>query len=336
MNVITLAHGAGGKETERIIKSLFINYRIRKVNSGIGLDAFDDGSTIPFGGKHVVVSSDSYTVDPIFFPGGNIGKLAAVGSINDVAVMGAIPIAALDNIVVEEGFPYNQLRKIVNSMLEVFEKENVALLGGDFKVMPRGKIDKIVISTTVIGIADSIITDSGAKPGDYVIVSGTVGDHGAVITAIQSGIEAEIGDLKSDCAPVTRIMQIAKKIGGIHAAKDITRGGLAMALNEIAEKSRVSMIIEEEMIPLKEEVIGLSELLGIDPLILASEGKVVLIVDRERAEEVVKSLRREGFNEASIIGEVKEGKPGFVILRSSFGGLRLLDKPIGEITPRIC
>ena len=337
---IILAHGAGGRESENLIKKLFQEVKLRKIDQGVGLDEFDDGAFIPLRSRFVA-STDSYTVDPIFFPGGNIGKLAAVGSINDVAVMGAEPIAALDSIVVEEGFPISDLKKIIGSMVNIFESENVALIGGDFKVMPREKIDKIIVTTTVLGILDDqtkIILDSGAKPRDKIIVSGTVGEHGAVITALRMGIEAEIGELRSDCEPITGVMKIAKKIGGIHAAKDPTRGGIAMALNEFAEKANVTILIDEEYIPIKEEVKALSDMLGIDPLALACEGRVIMAVNPEIADELVSALRKAGYRDATIIGEVKkdENWNGFVILRTIAGGLRILEKPTGELTPRIC
>lgn len=339
-DIVVLAHGAGGKENEQLIKQLFSRLKLLKVTNGIGFNAFDDGAVIPITQNNIVTSIDSYTVDPIFFPGGNIGKLAATGSINDVAVMGADPIAALDSIVVEEGFPISDLKKIVNSMIEIFEQENTAVIGGDLKVMPKGKLDKIVISTVVIGklVNKTPYLDSRVKPGDKIIVSGTIGDHGAVITALQMGIEAEIGDLTSDCQPVTGVMRIVRKFEGVHAAKDPTRGGLAMSLNEFASKSNVTIEIDEELVPVRSEVKALSEMLGIDPLILACEGRVVLSADAEIADEIVRALRRNGYRDASIIGYARDDKDwnGLVLLRTVSGGLRILDKPTGEITPRIC
>ena len=250
--------------------------------------------------------------------------------------MGAEPIAALDGLIVEEGLLLSELKEIIKSLVTTFEAENVALIAGDFKVMPRGKIDKIVINTTVIGtVKDYIITDSGAKPGDKVIVSGTIGEHGATILALQMGIDAEKENLKSDCEPITRIMRIAKEITKIHAAKDPTRGGLAMTLNEIAEKSGVRIDVDEEYIPIRENVRALCEMLGVDPLWLACEGRVVLVVSGDVAEDVVDSLRSAGYKDASIIGEVRKGKP-YVVLKTLSGGLRLLEKPTGEIVPRIC
>ncbi|HDJ89655.1 MAG TPA: hydrogenase expression/formation protein HypE [Thermoprotei archaeon] len=340
MGKITLAHGAGGRESSELIEKLF-SKKFRKVSlfNGIGLRELDDGATIPL--KNIskyslVISSDSYTVDPLFFPGGNIGTLAVTGSINDVAVMGGKPIGMLDTIVVEEGFPINILEKIVDSMKNVLENEDVALIGGDLKVMPRGKIDKIVISTTCIGLASKIITDCGLKPGDKIIISGTIGEHGITILAMQMGVEIEESGLKSDIESVVRIMDIALKNGGIHAAKDPTRGGLAQALNEFASKNNLGIFLKEELIPIREEVRSYSEILGIDPLTLACEGRVVLGVNGETAETIVEELHRNGFKDACIIGEVRKERKGLVLMETITGGLRLVERPIGEIVPRIC
>ncbi len=335
---ITLAHGAGGKEMSELIERTIISrIKNRKVDQGVGLDERDDSATIPLGDMHVVITTDSYTVNPIFFPGGNIGKLAITGTINDLAVIGAKPLAIVDALIVEEGFPLDRLEKIIKAMIEVAEQEDIAIIGGDFKVMPKGAIDKIVITTTGIGLVkkENMILDSGLKPGDKIVVSGTIGEHGATILALQSGIDVE-GELSSDCAPVTKIMEICRKIGGVHAAKDPTRGGIAMALNELARKSKVMIILEEEKIPIREEVRTYCEMLGIDPLYLACEGRVVVGVKAEKAEELVKELRKAGYEEANIIGEVKEGREGYVLMKTIVGGIRIVEMPIGEIVPRIC
>ena len=335
--IIKLVHGAGGVETQKIIKELIANFTLRKVKNGTGIDELDDSALIPISkDEYLAITMDSYTVNPIFFPGGDIGKLAACGTINDVAVMGAKPIAILDSIVVEEGFPKDTLLRIMSSFRRVIEKEKIALIGGDFKVMPKGSLDKIIISTVGVGIVKkkNLLTDFNVKPGDKIIVSGSVGEHGTVILALQLGLD--LGNLKSDCDTVTRIIEVAQQIGGIHAAKDPTRGGLAMALNEFAQKSKVTIVIDEEKIPIKEEVRSCTEMLGVDPLALACEGRVVLAVDKEKAEDIVKVLRKEGYTEATIIGEVTNEEPGLVLLRSKVGGLRILEPPLGEIVPRIC
>ncbi len=337
---ITLAHGAGGRESGELIQYLF-SKRFKKISifNGIGLKEMDDGATIPL--KNIskyslIVSSDSYTVNPIFFPGGNIGTLAVTGSINDVAVMGGRPIGMLDTIVVEEGFPLNTLEKIVDSMKNTLESENVALIGGDLKVMPKDKIDKIVISTTCIGLADKIVTDYGLKPGDKIIVSGTIGEHGITILAMQMGVEIEESGLKSDIQSVVKVMDIALKNGGVHVAKDPTRGGLAQTLNEFAIKNKLGIFLREDLIPIREEVQSYSEILGIDPLILACEGRVVLGVDGEIADIIVRELHRSGFKDARIIGEARSEREGLVLMETVAGGLRIVERPMGEIVPRIC
>lgn len=338
---IRLAHGGGGRETSEIVENIIKpRFKLKKIFDGIGLEELDDGASIPITEKlydrHLVVTSDSYTVYPIFFPGGDIGKLAACGSINDLAVMGAKPIAMLDTIVVEEGFPLEDFTKILDSFKRVLEEEYVALLGGDFKVMPSGKLDRIVISTTGIGIADRIITDTGLEVGDKILVNGGIGEHGAAIMAAQAGLDVESSSLSSDVQPLTRIMQAAIKNGEVHAAKDLTRGGLASALNEFAIKNRVSIYIYEDKIPIKEEVLAYSEMLGVDPLILACEGRVIVAAPPEDAERIVKIWKSMGFKQAEIIGEVTLERPGYVLLETLAGGIRIIEKPTGEIVPRIC
>ena len=336
-DIITLAHGTGGKESFEVINKLFVKrFKFKSVNNGVGLDNLDDGSTIPSVEGDLVFTIDSYTVNPIFFRGGNIGKLAATGTLNDIAVMGGEPIAVLDSIVVEEGFPIEDLEIIINSFKEVLERYNVALLGGDFKVMPRGALDKIIITTVGIGRIKKLLVDSGLKPGDKIIVSGYIAEHGATILAHQMGIDPEESKLMSDCSPIVEAIQAALEVGGIHAAKDPTRGGLASALNELAEKSGVSIKIFESNIPIREEVSGVCEMLGVDPLYLASEGLVILGVDPNYADDVVKKLRNSGFPHAAIIGEVSKERPGYVFVETVVGGLRILEPPSGIPLPRIC
>jgi len=334
---VTLAHGAGGLETALLVKELVKLFAIKNTPGGTGLRELEDSALIPLGEYYLAVTADSYTVNPIFFPGGNIGKLAATGTINDLAVMGAEPLAMLDTVVVEEGFPLEDLSKIMNSMARVLEEEKVALVGGDVKVMPKGALDKIVITTMGLGLVEKnrIVRNSGLKPGDVIIINGTVGDHGAVIMACQAGIEVETS-LVSDCAPVTKAMRIALEVGGVHAAKDPTRGGLAMALNDLAKKSGVSILVYEEKLPIREEVVAYCEMLGVDPLTLACEGRVVLGVDREVAAEIVEALREKGYREATVIGEVIEGRVPRVYMRTKIGGTRIVEEPRGEIVPRIC
>jgi len=348
MEVVTLAHGSGGIEMHDIITKLIVSRvdnPLRRVEGGVGIDVLDDGALIPLpDGSYMVVSIDSYTVNPIFFPGGNIGTLAASGSINDVLMMGGKPIAMLDSIVVEEGFPLSDLQVIVDSFLRVLKEENVALIGGDFKVMPKGQVDKIVITTTAIGIARKPIVDS-IRPGDKIIVSDFVGDHGAVITLLQLGLESSVeelasGLLKSDVKPLTKLMvPLVEKYGDvIHAARDPTRGGLAGVLNEWSSKSGYIIVVNEDSIPVREAVKRYTEIIGVDPLYLASEGVAVLSVDSSYVDEILEYMRSLGFGNASIIGEVRasERYKGYVLARTGVGGFRIIEPPHGELVPRIC
>lgn len=336
---ILLAHGAGGTIMVELIKSIILNnIRRRSVFDGIGLDDMDDGATVPLGTYELVLTMDGHTVDPIFFPGGDIGKLAAAGTINDLAVMGARPLALMDSIIVEEGFPISDLEKIVKSMNETVEEVGAAIIHGDFKVMPKGKVDKIVISTAGIGLAERgrILKDSNLKLGDKVIVSGFVGDHGIALASVKEGIEFETS-IKSDVAPIWDVVEAALKVGGIHAAKDPTRGGLSMALNEMALKSGLSIWVKEKDIPIREEVKAASEMLGLNPLEVTCEGVAVLVVDSSIADEVLEAIRKtkHGAN-ASIIGEVRRRPEGKVVLETIVGGRKLLEPPLGEPTPRVC
>lgn len=340
---ITLAHGAGGVETEELLNKLVVSRipdQLKRALMGFGLDVMDDGATISVDGLHVVSSIDTYTVKPIFFPGGDIGVLAATGSINDVLMMGAKPIALMDAIVVSEGFDMDVLEKIMDSFVTVLKENGVALIGGDFKVMPKEDLDQIIITTIGLGVTRQPIIDNQIKPGDKIIVSGTLGEHGATILALQQGIDLKETQLRSDVKALTDLMLplLEKYREYIHAARDPTRGGLAMTLNDWARNSETVIVVEEEKIPLREPVIAYSEMLGIDPLYLASEGVAVLGVDPEVAEEILSFIKKLGYKDASIIGEVKKSEryKGYVLYRSAVGGVRILEPPRGELVPRIC
>ncbi|MEM0340941.1 MAG: hydrogenase expression/formation protein HypE [Acidilobaceae archaeon] len=343
---VRLAHGSGGVEMHELIeKVIFSKAKKKKTEGGLGIDHPDDGALIPLGnGEYLVVSTDSYTVNPPFFPGGNIGTLAASGSINDVLMMGGRPIAALDSIVVEEGFPLSDLETIVQSMLEVFNNEDVAVIGGDFKVMPKGSLDKIVINTTVMGVTKKPIVDR-LQEGDKIVVADYLGDHGAVILLLQMGLESRVeelerGTLKSDVKSLTKLMlPLIERYGEfIHAARDPTRGGLAGVLNEWVKGSSFAIVVNESEIPIRAPVRDYAEMLGIDPLYLASEGNAVLSVDKSIADEVVEFMKSLGFENARVIGEVKksEKRGGYVFMKTVVGGLRVLEPPRGELVPRIC
>ncbi|MEM0084812.1 MAG: hydrogenase expression/formation protein HypE [Candidatus Methanomethylicia archaeon] len=336
---IKLFHGSGGQLTDKIIEKLFVNrVRLHNVFGGIGLKDLDDGASIPMGDFEFIITSDGYTVDPIFFPGGDIGMLAVCGTINDLAVMGAKPIAIMDNLIVEEGFPIFDLERIVDSMIKVASENNVAIIGGDFKVMPKGKLDKIVIGMCGIGVVHKgrVITDYGVKCGDKIIVTGTIGDHEIALMSVREGLSF-IGNIKSDVAPIYNVIESALNVGGIHAAKDPTRGGLAGVLNVWAKKNNVEIYIQESEIPLKPEVKVVCEMMGLDPLYLACEGRAVLSVDPIMADEVLNKIRSlNGCESANIIGEVRESHPGYVVMETVVGGMRVIPPPVGSQLPRIC
>lgn len=307
----------------------------KSVPGGVGLDGFDDGAVIPLGDLKLVVSTDAHTVSPLFFPGGDIGSLSVYGTLNDLAVMGANPVALTLTLVVEEGYPIKDLERIMKSVDKALESQGVKLVAGDTKVMERGKVDGVVTSTTGFGVAEKVVLNSGLKPGDKIIVSGCVGDHGIALLSSREGIEFKT-KLESDCGPVWPFVEKALRVGGINAMKDPTRGGLAMALNEIASASKVGIEVSEEDIPVKDEVQSACEMLGLDPYTIACEGRVVFGVESELAGEVVDALHKAGCGDAAVIGEVTTEHPGRVILNSLVGGRRFMDPPEGELIPRIC
>ena len=340
---VSLDHGSGGLETSRLLRRLFKQYI--RMQSSIEtsfqvIDNFDipkDSAFIRLGDKYAVFTTDMFTVKPLFFPGGNLGKLAVTGTINDLLVSGAEPIGILDSLLIEEGLEIDVVEKITDSMIVEAAKNNVFILGGDLKVMPKGELDKMVINTAGIGFTDSPITDKNIMVGDKIVVSGTIGDHGAVISALQYGLKIT-SKLESDVASLRDVMMGIKnrfsfKILG--AARDPTRGGLSMVLNDWAELNKKRIVIEEKKIPFKPEVKGISSILGLNPLHLASEGRVVLSVRDEVAEDVVEFLRSLGMEDASIIGHVEEGEP-VVVMVTNIGGRIIVEPPTGTILPRIC
>ena len=334
---IGMSHGAGGEIMQELISDIILrNIKNKKVNEGVGLDELDDGASIPLGDYEIIISTDSHTIHPIFFPGGNIGKISMAGTVNDVSVMGAKPIAIASAMVLSEGFPTEDLEKIIKSMDAVSREVDVAIVTGDTKVMEKDKLDKIIITTTGIGIAKKgdVKRDSNLKVGDEIILTGSVGDHGIALMSYREGFGFET-DLKSDVAPVWEMVKAALDVGGVNAMKDPTRGGIANALNELASKSGVGMLIDEDKIPLKREVVAASEMLGIDPYEVANEGKVIMSVNKNQAEEILEAIRNTKYGkEAQIIGEVTEGR--HVILDTIVGGKRILEEPIADPVPRVC
>ncbi|MCC7553030.1 MAG: hydrogenase expression/formation protein HypE [Methanobacteriaceae archaeon] len=336
-NKIGMGHGAGGEVMSNLIAETILNNITKKsVNNGISLDALDDGATIPIGDYEIVITTDGHTINPLFFPGGDIGKISAAGTINDVSVMGAKPLAITNAMIIREGFPIEDLEKIIKSMDETCREVDVAIVTGDTKVMEYDKIDEIVIVTTGIGIAKKgeVIKDSSLNIGDKIIVTGTLGDHGMSLMSFREGIDFET-DLQSDVAPVWNMIQEAVEMKAITAMKDPTRGGFANAINEMAQKSGVGVLLDQEKIPIKEEVHAASEMLGIDPFEVANEGKVVMGVKSDLADEVLEIIKKSEYgSDAAIIGEVIEGN--HVLIETPVGGQRILESPIADPVPRVC
>lgn len=334
---ISMNHGAGGEVMANLISSAVLdNITKKSVNGGISLDALDDGATIPIGDYEIVVTTDGHTIDPLFFPGGDIGRISAAGTINDVSVMGAKPLAISNAIIMQEGFPIADLDRIMKSLNETCEEVDVAVITGDTKVMEQGKIDGIVMVTTGIGIAKKgeIVRDSTLEVGDKIIVTGSLGDHGMSLMSFREGFGFET-DLKSDTAPMWNVVKKALDVGGVTAMKDPTRGGFANAINEMASKSGKGVLLHQKAIPIKKEVHAVSEMLGIDPFEVANEGKVVMGVKADKAEEVLEAIKTEEYGkDAAIIGEVIEGD--YVVVETPIGGERILEAPIADPVPRVC
>ncbi len=335
---IQMAHGAGGELMNRLIAESIIKNLTSKKLGEVELADLDDGASISLGDKEIVVSTDSYTVSPIFFPGGDIGKLAVCGTVNDVSVMGAKPVALASAIILEEGLLTEDLEKIMRSMDASCREVGISVITGDIKVMQRRAIDKIVITTTGIGFAGKgkVIKDSNLAAGNKIILTGTVGDHGIALMSFREGFGFET-TLKSDVAPLWPVIEEALKVGGITAMRDPTRGGLSAALNDWARKSNTGIVVDEEKIPLRKEVVAASEMLGIDPFTVANEGKAIIGVTPEKAEEVLEVIRATKLgSKAQIIGEAKDRYIGKVILNTAVGGKRIIEPPLGDPIPRIC
>ncbi|HBO16785.1 MAG: hypothetical protein US15_C0045G0002 [Candidatus Moranbacteria bacterium GW2011_GWF1_36_4] len=334
---ITLDEGDGGYKSGELIseirKILDFSSKNKKWNN-----CEDDAAVFKLkGNKKLVFTTDAYIVDPIFFPGGDIGKIAMSGTINDLSVMGANPIGISLSIVVEEGFPKSDLQKIVQSIAEVSKKSGVPVVTGDTKVSEKGKIDKIEITTAGVGLADNIISNNGIKNGDYIISSGDLGEHTVALLAKRFNYKTKI---KSDSKPFNKEIEKVGKY--LNACKDPTRGGLAANLVEMAEKSGVKVVLEEKSLPYKKEVMAITNLLGLDVFSLASEGRFIASVSPKNIKKVLKILQR--FNlEAKVIGRVEKGKTGTkkgnergVYLKTNLGSLRPIEMPKGKLIPRIC
>lgn len=332
MMKVQLMHGAGGEMMGELLKTIT---NIRHCNAGgIGLEALDDGAVIPFAGEQLVFTTDSHVVRPIFFPGGDIGRIAICGTVNDLAMMGGAPIALSCGMIIEEGFEIRDLERIVGSMDEALGEACTSLVTGDTKVVERGGLDGIAINTAGIGVARRVVRDSGLCPGDRIIVSGTLGDHGLAVLTHREGFE--FGEqIVSDVAPVWGLVERALSAGEIHAMKDPTRGGFSSVINEMARKAGVGIVVAEESLPIRRSVASAAAMLGIDPLEVANEGKVVMGVPAEDADEILAAIRTHRYGrDAAIVGEVVSGEG--VILRTAVGGERYIEPPIGDPVPRVC
>jgi hydrogenase expression/formation protein HypE len=305
---------------------------------GVGLAQMDDGAAIRVGDRWLIVTTDSHVIHPIFFPGGDIGRLAVAGTVNDLAMMGATePLALTSALIVEEGFPRADLERVHRSMAEACREAGVPVVTGDTKVMGRGELDGLVINTTGVAMTDTVVTDAGLAPGDRLVLSGTIGDHGIALMAKRHelGFEAE---LRSDVAPLNRLVRavLAAAPDGVSALKDPTRGGVASALHEMAEKSGVGIVVEEAAVPVTPVVRSAAEMLGLDPFHIANEGKALFGVREGAVDAVLKALRSDPLGrDAAVVGWCDEGHPGRVVLDTGMGR-RLITEIEGEPLPRIC
>jgi hydrogenase expression/formation protein HypE len=330
---ILLAHGSGGKLAHELVEKSFV-----KALANPLLAKLDDSAVIDFSGR-LAFTTDSYVVSPIFFPGGDIGKLSVCGTVNDLAMSGAHPLYLSLSFIIEEGFLQSELDQIVNSIQQTAQEAGVEIVTGDTKVVHRGSADRLFINTAGVGIILEGVNISGsnARAGDKVILSGTIGDHGIAVISRREELSFSTS-LKSDCAPLGGLVaEMINASPNIHCLRDPTRGGLATSLNELAKQSRVSIRIEEEKVPVREEVLAACEMLGFDPLYVANEGKLVAIVPPEDANKVLKAMRKNRYGkDSAIIGEVGAEKPGWVVMKTVLGASRIVDMLVGDLLPRIC
>ena len=336
---IVLGHGSGGKLTADLIDQVFLPAFKNPI-----LDKLDDQAVVTVGGARLAFTTDSFVVTPIFFPGGDIGRLAVHGTVNDLAMSGARPLYLSAAFILEEGLAVEDLRRVVESMRAAAAEAGVQFVTGDTKVVNRGKGDQIFITTTGIGVVDSGVDISAdrARPGDQIILSGYIGDHGMAIMSQRENLEFD-GAISSDCASLNGLVasMLNTPSAGIadfiHCLRDPTRGGAATTLNEIAKRAGVGMLLREQSIPVRESVQGACEVLGLDPLYVANEGKLVAMVVPEMAQAVLRQMQQHPLGrDAAIIGEVVAEHPGMVLMKTQIGGTRVLDVMFGEQLPRIC
>lgn len=331
---IIMAHGGGGRLSADLLRKVFLPAYGNQI-----LSQLEDQATLAWEGGRLAFTTDAFVVRPIFFPGGDIGKLAINGTVNDLAVGGARPLYVSAAFILEEGLPIEDLQRIVASMRDACRAAKVVLVTGDTKVVDQGKGDKVFIATSGIGVVPDGVSLSirGARPGDRIVLSGTIGDHGMAILSQREGIELE-STLESDTAPLGELAQSAlRACPSIRLMRDPTRGGLASTLNELAQASGVGVRVDEERIPLRPEVQGACEILGLDPLYIANEGKLVAVVPEKDADRLVETLREQPLGRnAAVVGEILSDGPGIVRAKSRIGGERIVSLLAGEPLPRIC
>lgn len=332
--IISLSHGDGGTKTSELINNLILKYLGNEV-----LNKLEDSAVLNLDAKKLAFTTDSFVVKPIFFPGGDIGKLSICGTVNDLVTSGCRPIAISFAIIIEEGFPVADLKKILISINKTLKEINLNIVTGDTKVVEKGNADKIYINTSGIGIIhdNTPLSPSRIKVGDKILINGSIGDHGISILSQRKEFNFKT-DLISDCAPLSNLVrEMLASSDKIHALRDPTRGGLATILIEMAKTSKTNMVIYQNKIPVKKETYGICEFLGLDPLYIANEGKIVAFVDRNDAVKVLSAMKKNKYGENSqIIGEVTEKGEGFIILNTDLGTNRILDKYYSEQLPRIC
>ena len=331
---VLLAHGGGGQLGHDLVEGVFIRRFGSPSSHGL-----DDAVVLEIApGARLAFTTDSYVVSPLFFPGGDIGKLAVCGTVNDLAMVGAAPLYLSAGFIIEEGFAIADLERIVDSMVLAAREAGVAIVTGDTKVVDHGSADGVFINTAGVGMVPAGLSISGAlaQPGDAIIVSGYLGDHGIAIMSQREGLPFS-SPVQSDCAPLNGLVAAMLAEGELHCLRDLTRGGLASVLNELAGQSGVGMRIQETSIPVRPEVRGACELLGLDPLYVANEGKLVSIVPDDSAERVLAAMREHPYGrDAAIIGQVIHRRPGRVVLATFLGTSRIIDMLVGEQLPRIC
>jgi len=327
-----MKHGAGGRSMRRLIERVFLHGATGPAA------AMDDGAVIPIGDHFLIVTTDSHVIHPLVFPGGDIGRLSVAGTVNDLAMMGATePLGLTCGAIVEEGFPVVELERLHASARAACEEAGTSIVAGDTKVMRRGEVDGLVLNTTGVGLAARVVRDSGLRAGDVIIVTGTIGDHGMAVMAARHAFDFG-ADLRSDVAPLNGLIRAALAAGGdaIHAMKDPTRGGVASALHEMADKSRVGVVLDESALPMRPAVRAAADLLGIDPLFIANEGKALIGVHPDAVLAVMAALRAHRYGrDAAVIGRCVEQSQHALVLDTGFGR-RIVSEPDGELLPRIC